>query len=116
MRISDCSSDVCSSDLDYPASSERHAIAIAREIVGRLTKPDKARIDHADPEPPHYDPQELYGILPQDIRTAFDMREVIARMVDGSRFHEYQPRYGERSEEHTSELQSLMRISYAVFC
>src|SRR3546814_13619555 len=85
MRISDCSSDVCSSDLDYPASSERHAIAIAREIVGRLTKPDKARIDHAAPEPPHYDPPELYGILPQDIRTAFDMRAVIARLISEER-------------------------------
>ena len=46
------------------------------------------------PEAPAYDPQELYGIIPRDSRTAFDMREVIARMVDGSRFHEYQPAYG----------------------
>ena len=80
---------------DYPASSERHAIAIAREIVGRFTRPEKTKIDWAEPEPPHYDPAELYGILPQDTRTMFDMREVIARIVDGSRFHEYQPRYGE---------------------
>ncbi|AGH47876.1 3-methylcrotonoyl-CoA carboxylase subunit beta [Sphingomonas sp. MM-1] len=80
---------------DYPASSERHAIAIAREIVGRFTRAEKAQVDWAEPEPPYYDPQELYGILPQDSRTTFDMREVIARIVDGSRFHEYQPRYGE---------------------
>ncbi|WP_380879865.1 acyl-CoA carboxylase subunit beta [Sphingomonas sp. DBB INV C78] len=80
---------------DYPASSEHHAIAIAREIVGRFTRPEKTNIDWAEPEPPHHDPDELYGILPQDTRTTFDMREVIARIVDGSRFHEYQPRYGE---------------------
>ena len=79
---------------DYAAASERHAIAIAREIVGTWTRPEKAKVDWAAPEPPHYDPTELYGILPRDSRAAFDMREVIARMVDGSRFHEYQPDYG----------------------
>ena len=45
-------------------------------------------------EAPAYDPDELYGILPDDIKRQFDMREIIARMVDGSRFHEYQPNYG----------------------
>ena len=79
---------------DYPASSELHAIAIAREIVGRFHRPEKARIEAADPEPPYYDPQELYGVLPVDQRVQFDMREVIARIFDGSRFHEYQANYG----------------------
>jgi len=79
---------------DYRASSELHAIAIAREIVESWKQPDKTAIDHLAPEPPAFDPTELYGILPRDSRTAFDMREVIARMVDGSRFHEYQPHYG----------------------
>ena len=46
------------------------------------------------PEAPFYDPDELYGIIPDDIKRAFDIREVIARLVDGSRFHEYQPAYG----------------------
>ncbi len=46
------------------------------------------------PEPPLYDPEELYGIIPDDIKIQFDMREVIARIVDGSYFHEYQPDYG----------------------
>ena len=45
-------------------------------------------------EPPLYDPDELYGIIPDDIKKGFEMREVIARIVDGSRFHEYQPAYG----------------------
>ena len=79
---------------DYPAASELHAIAIAREIVGRLDRPDKVRVDLAAPEPPAYDPGELYGVIPRDPRMQFDMREVLARMVDGSRFHEYQPEYG----------------------
>jgi 3-methylcrotonyl-CoA carboxylase beta subunit len=79
---------------DYPATSERHAIAIAREIVGTFPKRAKASIEWATPEPPAYDPDELYGIIPRDIKVQFDMREVIARLVDGSRFHEYQPAYG----------------------
>ncbi len=79
---------------DYPAASEAHALAIAREIVGSWTPAAKTEIDRIAPEEPHYDPSELYGILPRDSRTAFDMRELIARIVDGSRFHEYQPAYG----------------------
>ncbi len=79
---------------DYPAASEMHAIAIAREIVGRFDRPEKARVDRAAWEAPAYDPGELYGVIPRDPRMQFDMREVLARMVDGSRFHEYQPEYG----------------------
>lgn len=79
---------------DYPASSEDEAFAITRDIVGQFKTPDKARIEWQAPEPPYYDPDELYGIIPQDIKQQFDMREVIARIVDGSRFHEYQPNYG----------------------
>src|SRR5260370_12781320 len=80
---------------DYAASSELHAIAIARDIVERFRWPEKAGVDWIEPEPPAYDPEQLYGIIPRDPRVQFDMREVIARMVDGSRFHEYQPRYGQ---------------------
>ncbi|MES2495700.1 MAG: carboxyl transferase domain-containing protein [Pseudomonadota bacterium] len=79
---------------DYPAASEAHALALAREIVGSWTPAEKTVVDRIAPEAPHYDPEELYGILPRDSRTAFDMRELIARIVDGSRFHEYQPAYG----------------------
>jgi 3-methylcrotonyl-CoA carboxylase beta subunit len=79
---------------DYPASSELHAIAIAREIASCWTRAPKAAIDRAQPEAPHYDPQEIYGVLPKDISVQFDIRELIARIVDGSRFHEYQPAYG----------------------
>lgn len=80
---------------DYLAVSEMHAIAIARDIVARFSRPTKAVVDRSAPEPPAYDPSELYGIIPKDTRVQFDMREIIARLVDGSRFHEYQPRYGQ---------------------
>ncbi|WFU54559.1 carboxyl transferase domain-containing protein [Bradyrhizobium pachyrhizi] len=79
---------------DYFASSEMHAIAIARDIVARFHRPEKTWIDQAAPEPPAYDESQLYGIIPKDTRVQFDMREIIARLVDGSRFHEYQHRYG----------------------
>lgn len=79
---------------DYPASNEFEAIAIARDIVAQWHRPGKAHVEWQEPEAPFYDPSELYGIIPRDIKVQFDMREVIARMVDGSRFHEYQPAYG----------------------
>ena len=79
---------------DYPAGNEFEAIAIARDVVAQWHRPAKAPVEWQEPEAPHYDPQELYGIIPRDIKVQFDMREVIARMVDASRFHEYQPAYG----------------------
>ena len=79
---------------DYPASTEAEAIAIARDIVAQLHQPEKTRIDWQPPEAPYYDPAELHGIVPRDIKVQFDMHEIIARMVDASRFHEYQPAYG----------------------
>ncbi|MEN2977591.1 carboxyl transferase domain-containing protein (plasmid) [Tistrella bauzanensis] len=79
---------------DYPAATETEAIAIGREIVAQWDLPRKWIAPVDAPEAPAYDPDELYGILPDDIKKGFDMREVIARMVDGSRFHEYQPAYG----------------------
>ncbi|HYF60263.1 MAG TPA: carboxyl transferase domain-containing protein [Burkholderiaceae bacterium] len=79
---------------DYPASSEPEALAVARDVIAQWRRPTKAEVERQEPEPPFYDPRELYGIIPRDIKVQFDMREVIARMVDGSRFHEYQPAYG----------------------
>ncbi|MEQ8442693.1 MAG: carboxyl transferase domain-containing protein [Alphaproteobacteria bacterium] len=79
---------------DYPAETEEEAIAIGREIVAQWDRPQKWPCQREEPVAPYYDPDELYGILPDDIKKGFDVREVIARMVDGSRFHEYQPDYG----------------------
>lgn len=80
---------------DYPANDELDAIRIGREIVAQWDRPAKWPCQQEAVEAPAYDPAELYGIIPDDIKKQFDMREVIARIVDGSRFHEYQPNYGQ---------------------
>ena len=79
---------------DYAAGSEEEAILLGREIVAQWRPGEKARVERREPEDPWYDPEELYGIVPDDRKIQFDMREVIARIVDGSLFHEYQPDYG----------------------
>ena len=60
-------------------------------------------------EEPAYDPQEIYGVLPDDIKKQFDMREIIARIVDGSRFHEYQPNYGTDADLRLSPISGASR-------
>ena len=80
---------------DYYARTEQDAIRIGREIVMQWEQKPKFQLQREQPEDPYYDPTELYGIIPDDIKKQFDMREVIARIVDGSRFSEYQPNYGE---------------------
>ena len=79
---------------DYPADSETHAIALGREIVAQWDVATKWPLQRDAVESPYYPADELYGIIPDEIKRGFDMREVIARLVDGSRFHEYQPAYG----------------------
>jgi acetyl-CoA carboxylase carboxyltransferase component len=79
---------------DHYANNDEHAIEIARNIVQNLNRPEKVSLDTAEPEEPAYDPKEIYGIVPKDLRKQFDMREIIARMVDGSRFHEFKELYG----------------------
>ncbi len=79
---------------DYPAATEEEAISIGRDIVRLWREPNKIAGRREPAEAPAYDPEELYGILPDDIKRQFEMREIIARIVDGSRFHEYQPNYG----------------------
>lgn len=79
---------------DYAVDSEQEGIALVREIVGMFPRETKARVERRQSEEPYYDPQELYGIVPDDVKKQFDMREVIARLVDGSRFHEFKPDYG----------------------
>jgi len=79
---------------DYAADDEPHAMAIARDIFYNTSPIAKQTIDRVQAQAPFYDPKELYGIVPTDWKTGFDMREVIARVVDASNFHEYQPDYG----------------------
>jgi acetyl-CoA carboxylase carboxyltransferase component len=81
---------------DYFANSDEHALALARQIVGNLhaRKPEPPW-DPAEGEPPAADPAELYGLVPEDFRHQADARELIARIVDGSRFDEFKALYGE---------------------
>jgi acetyl-CoA carboxylase carboxyltransferase component len=80
---------------DYYAMNDAHALEIARNIVETLDPPKKFPLDMAEPEDPYYDPQELYGIIPKDLRKPFNIKEVIARIVDGSRFQEFKELYGQ---------------------
>jgi acetyl-CoA carboxylase carboxyltransferase component len=81
---------------DHFALDDEHALAIGREIVRSLArrKPD-APWERSAPAAPSVDPEDLYGVVPTDSRFAYDVREVIARLVDGSEFHEFKERYGE---------------------
>ncbi len=79
---------------DHLAENDEHAIQIARDILSHLNRETAWPIERISPEEPLYDPEEIAGILPKDIRTPFDIREIIARTVDGSRFHEFKALYG----------------------
>jgi acetyl-CoA carboxylase carboxyltransferase component len=80
---------------DHYATSDEHALAIARQIVSHLGDPEPVPWGLARPEPPALDPADLYGLVPEDFRHELDVREVIARVVDGSRFQEFKQLYGE---------------------
>jgi acetyl-CoA carboxylase carboxyltransferase component len=75
------------------AENDTHAIQIGRNIFESLGVPDKQVLDVHPVEEPFYDPEELYGIAPLNLKKVVDSREIIMRMVDGSRFHEFKARY-----------------------
>jgi acetyl-CoA carboxylase carboxyltransferase component len=79
---------------DHYATDEAEALARAREIVGTLTSRKETPWEVEEPEDPLYDPRELGGVVPANLRRAYDVREVIARLVDGSRFSEWKALYG----------------------
>ena len=79
---------------DHYANDDEHALALVRSIVANLAPPPEARRSDEPVEPPAYDPAELYGVVPRDARIGYDVREAIARIVDGSLFHEFKPLYG----------------------
>jgi 3-methylcrotonyl-CoA carboxylase beta subunit len=79
---------------DHFAENDHHALGIARRIVDTLNRRKPVQLDLRDPVPPAVNPETLYGIIPQDRRKSFDVREVIARLVDGSEFDEFKSRYG----------------------
>ncbi|MEP6470898.1 MAG: carboxyl transferase domain-containing protein, partial [Acidobacteriota bacterium] len=79
---------------DHFAEDDAHALEIARSIVANLGGSKTLPPDRQEPEEPLYDAREIYGILPRDVRKPYDVRDVIARLVDGSRFQEFKARYG----------------------
>ena len=80
--------------VDHVAENDEHALTIVRDIVARLNTVKAVDIDLAEPVPPKVDAEGLYGIIPDDVRTPYDVHEVIARIVDGSEFHEFKSLYG----------------------
>src|ERR687898_3450181 len=80
---------------DHLAENDEHAAAIVRQIVANLNGKKRTPWTLEESEGPLYDPEEIYGIVPQDPRQTYDVREVIARIVDGSQMHEFKPLYGE---------------------
>src|SRR5262249_30105599 len=78
---------------DYLAEDDPHALRLARTIVSTVNTRKMLPSDVTEPEDPAYDPQELYGVVSADVRKPYDVREVIARLVDGSRFDEFKERY-----------------------
>ncbi|MGB3243617.1 MAG: carboxyl transferase domain-containing protein [Sulfitobacter sp.] len=80
---------------DYLAEDDSHALALARRAVAGLNRAKPHTVEWASSEEPAYDPEEILGVVPADLRTPYDIREVIARTVDGSRFDEFKQRFGE---------------------
>lgn len=79
---------------DYYAKDDVHALLIAREVVSNLNRKPSILLDQLAPVPPLYDPKEIYGLIPSDLRKPYDVRELIARLVDASVFDEFKALYG----------------------
>lgn len=80
--------------VDHLAENDEHALTIVRDIVSHLGENKGFEVPLKDPRPPKYDGEELYGVVPDDVRAPYDVHEVIARIVDGSEFHEFKANYG----------------------
>ncbi|MEO1918677.1 MAG: carboxyl transferase domain-containing protein, partial [Paracoccaceae bacterium] len=79
---------------DYLAENDAHALELARQVLGNLNRLKPTTVQLQSAEDPAYDPSEIFGVVPADLKTPYDIREVIARIVDGSRFDEFKARYG----------------------
>ncbi|GAA0302944.1 propionyl-CoA carboxylase subunit beta [Sphingomonas oligophenolica] len=80
--------------VDHVAENDEHALTIVRDIVSTLPPQVMADVNLKEPRPPKFDAEDLYGIVPSDVRAPYDVHEVIARLVDGSEFHEFKALYG----------------------
>src|SRR5439155_27026080 len=79
---------------DHLAENDSHALYLARRIVANFNRARPSSVTLEESEEPLYDPEEIYGVIPQDTRKPYDVHEIIARVVDGSRFDEFKSRYG----------------------
>jgi len=79
---------------DHLANDDTHALELARDIMGNLNRPKQVSFEHQASEEPIFDPEEILGIIPADPKNQYDVREVIARIVDGSSLDEFKKRYG----------------------
>ncbi len=79
---------------DHLAQNDMHALALARQAVATLNRGKDVAVQLREPKPPKYDTSELHGVVPTDTRKPYDVREIIARIVDGSEFHEFKQRFG----------------------
>ncbi len=80
--------------VDHLAENDEHALTIVRDIVSHLGKPHQPDVELQEPVAPKFDADDLYAIIPDDVRAPYDVHEVIARLVDGSEFHEFKSAYG----------------------
>jgi 3-methylcrotonyl-CoA carboxylase beta subunit len=80
--------------VDHLAQDDHHALSIARNIVGHLNRSKPSSLQRRESIEPKYDPRDIYGVIPTDTRKPYDVREVIARIVDGSEFDEFKARFG----------------------
>jgi 3-methylcrotonyl-CoA carboxylase beta subunit len=81
--------------VDHLAENDEHALTIVRDIVSTCAPAQAgAEIELKEPRPPLFDAEELYGIIPEDVRAPYDVHEILARIVDGSELHEFKPQYG----------------------
>ena len=94
---------------DYLAEDDAHALALARRAVGSLGGAGRIFDENSSGfEEPLYDPEEILGVVPADLRTPYDIREVIARLVDGSYFDEFKPRFGETLVTGFAQVKGMM--------
>ncbi len=80
--------------VDHVAENDEHALTIVRDIISHLGAQKGFDVELKEPRPPKYDAEEIYGIVPDDVRAPYDVKEVIARIVDGSEFHEFKANFG----------------------
>ncbi|MDP9898253.1 carboxyl transferase domain-containing protein [Variovorax ginsengisoli] len=79
---------------DHLAQNDLHALSLARSAIANINRKDATEAPHTDARAPAFPREELYGVIPTDTRKPFDVREIIARIVDGSEFHEFKARFG----------------------